>query len=116
MLHVSLISRACPVISLYKSLKMRKLLLLCILATGYASCKHTEPAKESAGIETGKDTIVISSSSPVLNKLEKQRVTVHPYCYQLTTSGIVKAIPNYYALIAAPFTRAKRKCFWQLKI
>jgi len=93
---------------------MRKLLLLCILATGYASCKHTEPVKESAGIETGKDTIVISSTSPVLNKLEKQIVTVHPYSYQLTTSGIVKAIPNNYALIAAPFAGRITRSFVRL--
>jgi membrane fusion protein, heavy metal efflux system len=93
---------------------MRKLILISIIGSVFASCNHTSPVKETTDIKNTRDTITISPNSSILNKLTKQNISKRQYTFQLITSGTVKAIPNNYALIAAPFAGRITKSFVRL--
>jgi membrane fusion protein, heavy metal efflux system len=97
-----------------KNQKMNKLFLTCIAALGFVACKHDNIAKEKADYIVNKDTVIVADNSPILKKLETQKVNIRPYSFELTTSGTVKAIPNNYALIAAPFAGRITKSYVRL--
>jgi cobalt-zinc-cadmium efflux system membrane fusion protein len=88
--------------------------LTCIAALGFVACKHDNITKEKADYIVNKDTVSITDNSPILKKLETQKVNIRPYSFELTTSGTVKAIPNNYALIAAPFAGRITKSYVRL--
>lgn len=93
---------------------MRKLILIFITGSLLASCSHTGTIKETAEVKNTKDTITISPNSNILSKLVKQKISIRQYTFELITSGTVKAIPNNYALIAAPFAGRITRSFVRL--
>jgi membrane fusion protein, heavy metal efflux system len=94
--------------------EMYKFLLICISATGIIGCKHNDPSLKKAEFKVSGDTVTVSSDSPILNKLEKLKVTSRLYSFVLSTTGTVKAIPNNFALIAAPFAGRITKSYVRL--
>jgi membrane fusion protein, heavy metal efflux system len=94
--------------------EMKKLILICTIGSVLASCGHPENIKETTGLKNSKDTITISSGSSILDKLEKEKIALSQYKFELVTSGTVKAIPNNYALIAAPFAGRITRSFVRL--
>jgi len=82
---------------------MNKFIPICIVASSFVACNHNNETKETGDYNVNKDTITIVDSSPILKKLVSQKVSTRLYLFELTTSGTVKAIPNNYALVAAPF-------------
>jgi len=93
---------------------MRKLILICVTGSVLASCSHNSTIKETTDFKNTEDTITVSANSIILNKLEKQKISASQYKFELITSGTVKAIPNNYALIAAPFAGRITRSFVKL--
>lgn len=93
---------------------MNKLFMICFAASGFAACNHDNKTIETIDYTVNKDTVTISDSSPILKKLICQKVTTRSYSFELSTSGTVKAIPNNYALIAAPFAGRITKSYVRL--
>lgn len=60
------------------------------------------------------DTIFIPENSSVLSKLKTEKIDPEPFRLEIFTFGIVKAIPNKYAEIAAPFSGRITKSFVKL--
>lgn len=93
---------------------MNKNFIICIIILCLAACKHNNLAKESSDYDTNRDTVTLSENSPVIEKLQEQVINIRSYIFELTTSGTVKAIPNNYALIAAPFAGRITRSFVRL--
>lgn len=68
------------------------------------ACHRNEPAREIADYVVSGDTVTINPKSVIIDKIETQAVTTRSYLYKLSTSGTVQAIPNNFALVAAPFS------------
>jgi len=88
--------------------------MFCIVAVCFAACNYNNNTTEVSSYKVNKDTVTISDSSPILSKLQRETVTNRSFEYELSTSGIVKAIPNNYALVAAPFAGRITKSFVRL--
>ena len=93
---------------------MKKLFVICFALMGLASCINDEKSIETSDYNVNGDTVTIADNSPVLKKLTTQKVSAKPYLFELNTSGTVKAIPNNYALIAAPFAGRITKSYVRL--
>ncbi len=93
---------------------MNKLFVICIVVLIFTACNHNNETKETADYNVNSDTVTITDSSPILKKLLSQKVNTKSYSFELTTSGTVKAIPNNYALIAAPFAGRITKSYVKL--
>jgi cobalt-zinc-cadmium efflux system membrane fusion protein len=90
---------------------MNKYILIFIAVFVFVECKHGNITKQAPDYNITRDTVTISDNSSIINKLEEQKINIRPYTFELTTSGTVKAIPNNYALIAAPFAgRITKSC------
>lgn len=98
----------------FKFFKMNKFIFLACIACFFAACNQSKVSTEKANFTIKKDTVIVSEVSPLIQKLEKQKVKLSSYSYKLTTSGIVKAIPNNYALVPAPFSGRVTKSFVRL--
>lgn len=93
---------------------MKKLFVIFLTILWLASCANNEKSIEISDYTINKDTVTISENSPILNKLITQKIIAKPYTFELSTSGIVKVIPNNYALIAAPFAGRITKSYVRL--
>ncbi|MDY0199626.1 MAG: efflux RND transporter periplasmic adaptor subunit [Tenuifilaceae bacterium] len=93
---------------------MNKLLIVCIAFLGLAACNQHDNTEKTLSSFANRDTITLSENSPILNNLQKEKVKLSTYSFELTTSGTVKAIPNNYALIAAPLSGRITKSFVRL--
>lgn len=93
---------------------MNKLIMICIGSSFIVACNHKIETKESVDYIVNNDTITINNSSTILKKLKTQKVNTCVYPFELTTAGKVKAIPNNYALIAAPFAGRITKSYVRL--
>jgi len=93
---------------------MNRIIFICITAIGFVTCKHENLSREKTDYSVNKDTVTIADDSPILTKLEEQKLDNKSYSFELITSGIVKAIPNNYALIAAPFAGRITKSYVRL--
>jgi membrane fusion protein, heavy metal efflux system len=93
---------------------MNKYIIICVIALFLAACNHNNITRESSDYETNRDTVTLSENSSVINKLQEQVIKIRSYVFELTTSGTVKAIPNNYALIAAPFAGRITRSFVRL--
>lgn len=81
---------------------MKKLLFISTFAI-LAACNSKEGKKDTNDFSINGDTISINENSPILHKLETQRINLQSYSYESTATGTVNAIPSNYALVAAPF-------------
>ncbi len=68
------------------------------------ACHHNTRHDDEIKVPTTGDTLVIPSNSSITAKLKTEKITPELYRNKIITSGIVKAIPNKYAEIAAPFS------------
>ncbi|MEG1370700.1 MAG: efflux RND transporter periplasmic adaptor subunit [Mucinivorans sp.] len=81
----------------YLAIPLAGALLLC-------ACASNENNKaEATDISIENNTITVSATSPVLEKIKTQTVEIAPFKAKFSTSGIVQAIPTSYAQIATPF-------------
>jgi len=76
--------------------------MLCTVAL-LSSCNTDKANKEQKDYSIEGKTIVIKDNSPLLQKLTIEEVKTSEYSEELHTTGTIKAIPNQYAEIAAPF-------------
>ena len=83
--------------------KMNKYPVITLVIITLVSCNDKNPVKEQADWSINHDTVTVNAGSAILQKLKKQVIATRSYVYELTTSGTVQAIPNNFALIAAPF-------------
>ncbi len=92
---------------------MRYLIFIC-LAWLAVSCHNK---KESGTVENyviKGDTIYIPENSNLREKIKTSVVCSVPYRHKLSSTGVVKAIPNNYAQIASPFAGRIIKSFVKL--
>lgn len=70
------------------------------------SCSNTndnEPAVAENGVTLSGDTLRVSVTSPLVEKVSTEVVEAQDYDLVLSTTGVVTAIPSAYAEVAAPF-------------
>lgn len=95
---------------------MKRIYMLLLVAMALSSC-HTNKQDEggdTTDITLKGDTIQIGSGSPVLSRIQTEKVATEPYRMEFNTSGVVKAIPSHYAEIASPFAGRIVKSFVRL--
>ncbi|RPH33688.1 MAG: efflux RND transporter periplasmic adaptor subunit [Bacteroidales bacterium] len=92
---------------------MRYIHYLGIIAL-FASCSQTSETQNSELYILRGDTILIPENSILKTKIKVERISSEAYQTQITTSGIVKAIPNNFAQIASPFSGRITKSFVRL--
>lgn len=93
---------------------MRLILSVVCLIVMLSSCHNTKENNKINKYSLQGERIVISEDSPLLQKIETQIVSTENYSEELSTSGTIKAIPNKYAEIAAPFAGRITKSFIRL--
>ncbi len=93
---------------------MSKILLFTtiLFITACQSKKHKQPPL--ARIEISGDTIKVPVNSTLLKKISSTKVSEEPYRSDVSTFGIVQAIPTNYAEIAAPFSGRITKSYVKL--
>ena len=84
------------------------------IVTLFAACHSIKEHKEIKNYTLKGDTILIDDESLILNELKVETIILNPYKKKLSISGIVRAIPNNYAEIAAPFSGRITKSFVRL--
>jgi membrane fusion protein, heavy metal efflux system len=90
-----------------------KLLLFCFIAI-LTACSNDTKIKENDSASKSDKEVVLPENSNITQKLQIQSVSAEPYQVKLSTFGIVQAIPNNYAKIAAPFAGRITKSFVKL--
>ncbi len=93
---------------------MNKFIFLGIATFFMIACNPSNESIDEADFVVKNDTIVIKDSSSIIPKLQKQKVSHDSYSFKLITSGIVKVIPNNYALVPAPFSGRVTKSYVRL--
>lgn len=83
---------------------LAKLLFISFMSLNFLGC-HTpvDPEKEASMTLRG-DTILVHQAAQVKSYLKTIKVQKELHQLELTTTGTVKAIPNQYAEITAPFS------------
>ncbi len=92
---------------------MRNIIVIAMVAI-LAACNATENHQEQKQIPLSGDTIYVSEKSNLSNKLKTKVLTPELYQIEISTFGIVKAIPTHYAEIAAPFSGRITRSFVKL--
>lgn len=92
----------------------RNLLVTLITATAVTACGGKGETAEKQDYTLQNDTIVVASTSTIAPKLKLEAVTNEPFQLELITAGTVKAIPNFYAEIAPPFSGRVTKVYLKL--
>ena len=85
---------------------MKKMFLWLLCAAFLAGCHGSSDADSvnaADSVEIHGDTLVVSPSSALAQRLECGVVSDTTYAATLTTTGVVTAIPSSYAEVAAPF-------------
>ncbi|MCD0476354.1 efflux RND transporter periplasmic adaptor subunit [Flavobacterium sp. EDS] len=82
----------------------RNLLVTLITATALTACGGKEETTDKQNYTLQNDTIVVPATSTISPKLKLETVINEPFQLELITAGTVKAIPNFYAEIAPPFS------------
>ena len=67
-------------------------------------CHNNTKHDDEIKVLTTGDTLIIPADSNITAKIKTEKVIPELYRNKIITSGIVKAIPNNYAEIAAPFS------------
>ncbi|AOM80506.1 efflux RND transporter periplasmic adaptor subunit [Pedobacter steynii] len=79
-----------------------------------ASCAPKKDKEQTANYHLSGDTVVIAANSNLQHKIKVDTVAEIPYRMRLSSAGTVKAIPNFYADIAPPFSGRVLKVFLKL--
>lgn len=78
--------------------------LLIIFTFLLTSCNPEEIDSEKRGYKLVGDTILVDNQSTIATKLKVETIQETPHQLELLSAGKVKAISNYYAEIAPPFS------------
>jgi len=92
---------------------MKNFFFLC-LAFMVVSCTSKSGLNEKENYTLQGDTIIIPDNSILKAKLKIETVRSEMFQKHITTTGTVKAIPNNYAQVAAPFSGRITKSFVRL--
>jgi len=90
---------------------MKNILIFVIVLT---ACNAKNNSHQQNEISLAGDTIYISENSNLQNKLKTEIINPELYRTVISTYGIVQAIPNNYAEIAAPFSGRITRSFVKL--
>ncbi len=88
-------------------------LLIAMMAI-FSACKQQAEKQLLIGTEQHGDSISIPDQDPLKAKLKESLVDTISYSQQITTAGVVKAIPTQYAEIAPPFQGRVTRSFLKL--
>ncbi|WP_406843427.1 efflux RND transporter periplasmic adaptor subunit [Flavobacterium soyae] len=78
------------------------------------ACNDKKTTIEKDNYSVQNDTILVPVTSTIAPKLKLETVKTELYQSQLITAGTVKAIPNFYAEIAPPFSGRVTKVYLKL--
>lgn len=92
---------------------MNRLIIL-FIASVFASCSNSGNREETESYRAAGDTIVLTGSSNISDKLDIKTITSRPFKTKITIAGVVKAIPNNYAEVASPFAGRITRSFVRL--
>jgi cobalt-zinc-cadmium efflux system membrane fusion protein len=100
----------------FKSFLMQKIILpfVLIIAVIAGACRHDKTQNQHLNYILQGDEITIPDSSNIKPQIKLAQATREPYKLQLYSAAKIKAIPNKYAEIAAPFNGRIMKSFAQL--
>jgi cobalt-zinc-cadmium efflux system membrane fusion protein len=93
---------------------MRHLILTGGFILLMASCAQKKEKEQAAGHQIMGDTLIIAEHSPLGKKLKTDTVHIAPYRMKLSSAATVKAIPNFFADIAPPFSGRVTKVYMKL--
>lgn len=93
---------------------MKQILLTSSFVLLLASCAQKKEKEQAANYQLAGDTILLSANSNLQHKLKLDTVAEIAYRMTLSSAGTVKAIPNFFADIAAPFSGRVVKVFLKL--
>lgn len=82
---------------------MKKALVNILLCCIFASCSSHKTEEETTQFRVSGDTVYVTNKSDLAGKLKTETIKPQPFRLQVTTAGVVKAIPTQYAEIAPPF-------------
>ncbi|MCD6596292.1 MAG: efflux RND transporter periplasmic adaptor subunit [Bacteroidales bacterium] len=92
---------------------MKKYIFLAIIFILQA-CSTKDKTQKQDNLLIKGDTIVLATNSYLISKIKIEKITSEPYSVEVSTFGIVQAIPTNYAEIAAPFAGRITKSFVRL--
>jgi len=92
---------------------MNKLLFLAAIII-LSACHNKKKSIALERVEIVGDTVKIPDNSPLFKKIVTAKVVKEPYRVDVSTFGIVQAIPTNYAEIASPFSGRIIKSFVKL--
>lgn len=98
---------------IFKNLNQKSILFL-IAMTILTACNDKKTTIEKDNYSVQNDTILVPVTSTIAPKLKLETVKTELYQSQLITAGTVKAIPNFYAEIAPPFSGRVTKVYLKL--
>ncbi len=81
----------------------RTLIIICSLALGVA-CQQPQTEEAQKDYTIVGDTVVVYENSPLLEKIKTIRLSKESYQNEITSAGVVKAIPTQFAQIVPPFS------------
>jgi cobalt-zinc-cadmium efflux system membrane fusion protein len=88
--------------------------ILLFIAVAVSACHSKKKSTDINFYSLQGDTIVLEEKSILQEKIKVETVKIENYNQKLATSGIVKAIPNNYAQVAAPFSGRILRSFVKL--
>lgn len=94
--------------------KLNPIIALIVLTMVFCSCGRHKTEHMPENTEDCKAVIILPEDSAMMQKLEIENIAPEAHRSTLTTSGVVQAIPNNYAQIAAPFAGRITKSFIKL--
>ena len=93
---------------------MKYISILCLICMMCHACTGHKNEQEAQEFSVSGDTIIISSQSPIVNKIQVSEARKELHQMTFTVSGVVKAIPNHYAEVASPFAGRVTRSFIRL--
>jgi len=92
---------------------MKKTILF-VLVIFLTSCNSKNNLQQNKNTSTHSETIEVPANSSLSKKIKTIKIIQESYSIDVSTFGIVKAIPNNYAEIAAPFAGRITRSFVKL--
>ncbi|MDB4584351.1 efflux RND transporter periplasmic adaptor subunit [Draconibacterium sp.] len=92
---------------------MKKIMFFSIVVI-LAACNAKNNLQEKENISTHSESITVPIRSNLYKKIKTAKIVQEPYRAAISTFGIVRAIPNNYAEIAAPFAGRITRSFVKL--
>lgn len=87
-------------------------IFICLLI--FLSCSSKKDDKEISTYILKGDTIIVDDNSIITSKLETETIQETSHQLEMFSTGTVKAIPNFYAEIAPPFSGRVTKVYLKL--